>query len=78
LPLLHTGFQLEAGTAAALQKHKELLLTHTTPARLRQEVQRLLCHGAAAPAVQLLQDHGLMELLLPKHHQYLQCCQQHR
>jgi tRNA nucleotidyltransferase/poly(A) polymerase len=78
LLLLHTGFKLEAGTAAALHRYKELLLTDTTPTRLRQEMQRLLCHGAAAAALQLLQEHGLMELLLPVHHQYLQRCQQDR
>ncbi len=59
------GFDLEAATAAGIQRSKEEI-AKASPARLTEEVVQLLRCGHAGDALQLMMDFGLLEELLPE------------
>jgi poly(A) polymerase len=65
------GFELEANTAKPIPDAAPLL-THIAPARLFDEVVKLLMSGNGLTTWQLLQRYQLLEPLLPQTHQILE------
>jgi poly(A) polymerase len=64
------GLDIEEKTLHALKEcHREIL--KSAPARVLEELLRMLESGAAAPFVQLLSQHGFLRLLIPELDRYM-------
>jgi len=63
------GFEIEPATRAAIERHRELLLK-ASPPRLVEEVYRAFAAKGAARALELSEQLGLLEVMLPRlsHH----------
>jgi poly(A) polymerase len=59
------GFTIEKHSAAPISDLADLL-SHVPPARLYDEVVKLIVSGASAPTFELLQYYGLFEYLFPQ------------
>jgi tRNA nucleotidyltransferase/poly(A) polymerase len=59
------GFDIEASTAAAMKHHVEELV-RCAPARLQDEIQKLLLSGHAAHAFSLMEQIGVIDALMPE------------
>jgi len=59
------GFDIEAGTMAAI-RHAAPLIQRTSPERVRDEIARMLVQGAARRAFELLDETGLLTVVLPE------------
>jgi poly(A) polymerase len=64
------GFEIEPNTVEPLERLKALL-THVPPARLFDETLKLFLSGHGARSLEVLRRHGLLEVLLPATHRYL-------
>lgn len=63
------GFEIEPATLAAIERHRELLLK-ASPPRLVEEIYRTFGAKGAARALELSEQLGLLEVMLPRlsHH----------
>ncbi len=59
------GFKIEAGTFAAIRRLRESIRAISAE-RIRDELVRILTEGAAARGLDLLDESGLLEVLLPE------------
>jgi poly(A) polymerase len=59
------GFQIEAGTRAAIDQHAQELRV-VSAERITAEMQRMLTHPGRSTAVQLLQETGLLAIIFPE------------
>ncbi|MFP6618608.1 MAG: CCA tRNA nucleotidyltransferase [Pirellulaceae bacterium] len=59
------GFQVEAGTRAAIDRHAQELKV-VSAERITVEMQRMLTHPGRSTAVQLLQETGLLAIIFPE------------
>lgn len=64
------GFEIETETYEAILRHAPEIEKASAP-RLLEEIYRLFAFGSAAPAFRLLRTCGLMEVMLPELHAYL-------
>lgn len=64
------GFEIDSATYEAALKHGTQIL-RCSPARVNEEIMRLLGGGAARSAVRLMWEMGLLDLLLPMLGEYL-------
>lgn len=64
------NFEIEKATLNALECCKEEI-TKSSQARILEELFRMMVSGASEPFFRLLQDHGLLKLLLPELSSYL-------
>lgn len=58
------GFESEQGTRAAIERHRQDLLKASVP-RLVEEIYRTFSLSSAARALELMQELGLLEVLMP-------------
>jgi len=59
------GFRIEPATLAAIQRERESIRT-TSAERIRDELVRILTEGGARRGFELLDESGLLEILLPE------------
>lgn len=64
------GFEIEPATREAIERHREELLKASVP-RLVEEVYRTLTASGAATALGLMEQLGLLEVLLPRLSEHL-------
>lgn len=59
------GFVIETGTMQGIRKLRSLI-TRVSPERVRDELTRILTEGGARRGFELLEDSGLLEMVLPE------------
>jgi poly(A) polymerase len=59
------GFEIESATHAAIERHRQDLLKASVP-RLVEEIYRTFSLSSAARALELMQELGLLDVLMPR------------
>ena len=62
--MVRLGFQLDPPVQRAIKRHKAEI-AKASPARMLEELYKILRSGCASPTFQLLSEHGLLNLIAP-------------